>query len=107
MLTPEQKAHYESVRQIAQDEMDACDREIATELGRIKKRLLELQEDKKAIKQVLDGASARLGLELSPPLREINLSDFKKPVESQLFTSDAKKPAESQLFNSEASVRLK
>jgi hypothetical protein len=107
VLTPEQKAHYESVRQIAQDEMDACDREIATELGRIKKRLLELQDDKKAIKQVLDGASARLGLEPSPPLREINLSDFKKPVESHPFNSDLKRTAESQLFNSEATVRLK
>ena len=91
MLTAEQKAHYESVRQIAQDEMDACDREIALELGRIKARLLELQEDKKAVKQVFDGASARLGLELSPPLREINLADLRKPVESQLFSADAKK----------------
>ena len=93
MLTAEQKAHYERVRQIAQDEMDACDREIALELGRIKTRLLELQEDKKAVKQVFDGASARLGLELSPPLREINLADLRKPVESQLFSADAKKSA--------------
>lgn len=90
MLTEEQKAHYESVRQIAQEEMAACDREIALELSRIKKRLLELQEDKKAVKLVFDGASARLGLELSPPLREINLSDLKKPVESQLFGAEAK-----------------
>ena len=91
MLTAEQKAHYESVRRIAQEEMDACDRETALELGRIKKRLLELQEDKKAVKQVFDGASARLGLDLSPPLREINLTDLRKPVESQLFNAEAKK----------------
>ena len=91
MLTAEQKAHYESVRQIAQEEMDACDHETALELGRIKKRLLELQEDKKAVKQVFDGASARLGLDLSPPLREINLTDLRKPVESQLFNAEAKK----------------
>ena len=78
-----------------------------TELNRIKKRLLELQEDKKAVKLVFDGASARLGLELSPPLREINLADFKKPAESPHFNSDLIKPVESQLFNSEASARLK
>ena len=107
MLTAEQRAHYESVRQIAQEEMDACDREIATELSRIKKRLLELQEDKKAVKLVFDGASARLGLDQSPPLHEINLSDFKRPVESPLFNADVKKPAASQLFNSEVSARLK
>ena len=78
MLTADKKAHYENVRRIAQEEMDACDREIATELGRIKKRLLELQEEKKAVKQIFDGASTRLGLEVSPPLRDINLSDLKK-----------------------------
>jgi len=88
VLTADQKAHYESVRQIAQEEMDAFDREIAMELGRIKKRLLELQEEKKAVKQIFDGASARLGLDLSPPLREINLSDFKKPIEPQLFNAE-------------------
>lgn len=80
MLTEDQKTHYEKVRKMAQDEMDTFDREIATELSRIKKRLLELQDDKKAVKQIFDGASTRLGLEVSSPLREINLSDFKKPV---------------------------
>ena len=91
MLTDDQKAHYEKVRKFAQDEMEAFDREIATELGRIKKRLLELQESKKAVKQIFDGASARLGLDLSPPIREINLSDLKKPVDQSPFASE---PAE-------------
>ena len=89
MLTAEQKTKYQNIRQMAQDEMEAFDREIALELGRIKKRLLELQEEKKAVKQIFDGASVRLGLELSPPLREINLSDLKKPVESQLFRAES------------------
>lgn len=88
MLTADQKSHYEKVRKIAQEEMESFDREIAVELGRIKKRLLELQEEKKAVKQIFDGASTRLGLELSPPLREINLSDLKKPSESQLFNPE-------------------
>jgi hypothetical protein len=81
VLTADQKIHYEKVRRIAQEEMEAFDQEIATELGRIKKRLLELQEDKKAVKQIFDGASTRLGLEVSPPLREITLSDVKKSVD--------------------------
>lgn len=81
MLTDEQKAHYEKVRRIAHDEMDAFDREISTELSRVKKRLLELQEQKKVVKQVFDVVSTRLGLEPSPPLREMNLLDLKKPVE--------------------------
>lgn len=85
MLTADQKAHYEKIRKMAQEEMEAFDRDIAIELGRIKKRLLELQEDKKAVKQIFDGASTRLGLEPSPPLRDINLSDLKKPGEPQRF----------------------
>jgi hypothetical protein len=88
VLTAEQKAHYEKVRKMAQDELESFDRDIAMELGRIKKRLLELQEDKKAVKLIFDGASSRLGLDLSPPLREINLSDLKKPVESPLFNAE-------------------
>jgi hypothetical protein len=89
-MNAEQKTQYQKIRQMAQDEMEAFDREIALELSRIKTRLLELQEDKKAVKQIFDGASARLGLDLSPPLREINLSDLKKPVESQLFRGETR-----------------
>jgi hypothetical protein len=95
VLTDDQKAHYEKVRKFAHEEMEAFDREIATELGRIKKRLLELQESKKAVKQIFDGASARLGLDLSPPLREINLSDLKKPVDPPSFVAE---PAEAARF---------
>lgn len=91
MLTEDQKTHYERVRKFAQEEMEGFDREIAIELGRVKKRLLELQESKKAVKQMFDGASARLGLDLSPPLREINLSDVKKTVDQPSFVAE---PAE-------------
>ena len=89
MLTADQKTHYEKIRKMAQEEMEAFDRDIAIELGRIKKRLLELQEDKKAVKLIFDGASTRLGLELSPPLRDINLSDLKKPLEPQRFVAES------------------
>lgn len=76
MLTPEQKANYEKMRQTALAELEGLDREIAAELSKIKKRLLELQDDKKAVKQILDGASARLGMSSPPALKEINLSDL-------------------------------
>lgn len=81
LLTEDQKTYYESVRRTALEELEALDRSIATELSRIKTRLLEIQEEKKAVKQILDGASIRLGLEVSPPVREINLSDLKRPVD--------------------------
>ena len=97
MLTDDQKAHYERVRKFAQEEMEAFDREIATELGRIKKRLLELQESKKAVKQIFDGASARLGLDLSPAIREINLSDLKKPVDASPFAGESAEAGHARL----------
>ena len=66
------------MRELALGDLEAIDREIASELGKIKKRLLELQEDKKAVKQILDGASARLGLPPSPPLKDVRLADLSR-----------------------------
>jgi hypothetical protein len=61
VLSDEQRSKYEQIRQTALADLAAIDREIETELASIKKRLLALQEDKKAVKQVLEGACARLG----------------------------------------------
>ena len=96
MLTDDQKAHYEQVRKFAHQEMEDFDREIAAELGRVRKRLLELQESKKAVKLVFDGASTRLGLDLSPPLREINLSDLRKSVDPPSFVVEPTEAAHSR-----------
>ena len=78
MLSPEQKEQYESIRRTALADLETIDDEIASELARVKKRLLELQEDKKAVKQVLDGATARLGMTPVPPLKELNLGDLSR-----------------------------
>jgi hypothetical protein len=61
VLSDEQRSKYEQIRQTALADLAVIDREIETELASIKKRLLALQEDKKAVKQVLEGACARLG----------------------------------------------
>lgn len=82
MLTPEQKITYEHMRQTAMSELEALDQDIAAELSRTKKQLLELQDAKKALKQIVDGASARLGLNASAPLKELNLADLKHVAEA-------------------------
>jgi hypothetical protein len=90
VLTTEQKTNYENIRKTALAELEVLDREIATELTKIKKRLLELQDDKKAVKQILDGASARLGYGSSAPFKEITLSDLSRltdPSESTASSS--------------------
>ena len=92
MLTPEQKMTYEHMRQTAMSELEALDQDIAAELSRTKKRLLELQDAKKALKQIFDGASARLGLNVSAPLKELNLGDLKHVAEAA-SDSPATRPA--------------
>ena len=87
MLTNEQKTNYENIRNTALAELEALDREIAAELTKVRKRLLDLQEDKKSVKQILDGASARLGLGSSAPFKEISLADLSRLTEPSEVTA--------------------
>lgn len=81
MLSLEQKAKYEQIRQTAIAELEHIDREIEAELAAVKKRLLELQEDKKSVKQILDGASTRLGMSSAVVVKDLNLTDLNRHAE--------------------------
>ena len=76
MLTEEQKQKFELARQMAKDELDQLDKEIGAELARAKERLVEIQQAKKAVKQIYDGACARMGVKSEIELREVNLSQL-------------------------------
>ena len=78
MLSEEQKIRYEQTRQMAKTELDQIDKEIETELTRVKEKLLELQQAKKAIKQIYDGACARLGIKSSVEMKDINLAELNR-----------------------------
>lgn len=80
MLTQDQKAKYEQIRQTALSELQSLDRDIETELASVKKRLLELQEGKKSVKLILDGASARLGT-ASVAIKDLNLTELSRQAE--------------------------
>ena len=80
MLTQDQKAKYEQIRQTALSELQSLDRDIETELASVKKRLLELQEGKKSVKLILDGASARLGTS-SVAIKDLNLTELSRQAE--------------------------
>lgn len=62
MLTEEQKRKYEETLVMAQEEMDQLDRELAAEIARSKERIRELQEAKRAVRLIYEGACVRLGL---------------------------------------------
>ena len=76
MLTQDQRAKYEQIRQTAIAELQEIDREIESELAAVKKRLLDLQEAKKAVNQIIDGASARLGTSAGITVKDLNLADL-------------------------------
>jgi len=78
MLTAEQRKKYEQTRQMAKEELEALDREISEELAKVKDRLLELQQAKKAVKQIYDGACARIGVKSVLEVSDLNLTDLVK-----------------------------
>jgi hypothetical protein len=81
VLTTEQRNKYEQIRQTALSEIQVIDREIETELTSVKKRLLELQDAKKSVALILDGASARLGTTSGLTVKDLNLSELTRQAE--------------------------
>lgn len=79
MLTEQQKERYEATRQMAQEELKELDKEISAELAKVKDKLLELQQAKKAVKQIYDGACARMGVKSQMEVTDLNLADLVKP----------------------------
>jgi hypothetical protein len=79
MMTEQQRQKFELARQMAKDELEQIDREINGELAQIKERLLELQRAKKAVKQIYDGACARIGTRSMIEMKDFNLADLVRP----------------------------
>jgi hypothetical protein len=80
MLTELQRQKFDTARQMAKEELDQLDREINAELARVKERLLELQQAKKAVKQIYDGACARMGIKSVIEMKDFNITDLVKPA---------------------------
>ncbi len=78
MLTDQQKQKYELTRQMAKEELEQLDKEISAELAKVKEKLLELQQAKKAVKQIYDGACARMGVKSALEVTDLNLTDLVK-----------------------------
>ena len=61
-LTPEQRASYENMLAVTRQEIGELDQQIEEELAKVKERLAELQNTKKASRQIYDGICLRLGI---------------------------------------------
>ena len=61
-LTEQQQKFYENILGVSKQEMEDLDRMIEEELAKVKDRLAELQNAKKASRQMYDAACMRLGV---------------------------------------------
>ena len=61
-LNENQRKFYENIHSTTRQEMEELDRMIEEELAKVKDRLAELQNAKKASRQMYDAACLRLGI---------------------------------------------
>ena len=61
-LTEQQRKFYESTLAATRQEIDDLDRMIEEELAKVKDRLAELQDAKRASREMYDAACIRLGI---------------------------------------------
>jgi ElaB/YqjD/DUF883 family membrane-anchored ribosome-binding protein len=61
-LNDQQRKFYENTLEVTKQEMEELDRQIEEELAKVKDRLAELQNAKKASRQMYDAACMRLGI---------------------------------------------
>jgi sortase (surface protein transpeptidase) len=61
-LTDQQKKFYENTLAVTKQELTELDRLIEAELAKVKERLAELQNAKKAARQMYDAACLRLSI---------------------------------------------
>ena len=62
MLNDEQRKFYENTLLVTKQEIAEFDRQIEAELAKVKERLADLQNAKKAARQMYDAACLRLGV---------------------------------------------
>jgi len=61
-LSDQQRSFYENALRVAKEEISELDAQIEEELAKVKDRLAELQNAKKAARQMYDAACLRLGV---------------------------------------------
>lgn len=61
-LNEQQRSFYENTLTVTRDEIEDLDRQIEEELAKVKDRLAELQNAKKAARAMYDAACMRLGV---------------------------------------------
>jgi uncharacterized protein YoxC len=63
-LNKEQEDLYKKTMEEVKHQLDGIDAQVEKELLKVRERLAELQESKKSLKMIFDGAAKLLGLEV-------------------------------------------
>jgi hypothetical protein len=74
-LTEQQRKFYENILSVTRQEIEELDLSIEEELAKVKDRLAELQNAKKASRQTYDAACMRLGVP-----NDLEASDDESPL---------------------------
>ncbi len=77
-MTSEQKTRYETMRQMAKDELDHLDKQLSEEVIRAKQRIEELQKTKRVVKQIYDDTCNLLGIKSVVEMQDYALGDMEK-----------------------------
>ncbi len=72
-MTNDQKSRYETMKQMAKEELDHLDRELSEEVIRAKQRIEELQKAKRVVKQIYDNACTLLGVKSVIEMKDYGL----------------------------------
>jgi hypothetical protein len=75
MFTEEQKRKYEAARQMAKEEIERFDKELAEEVMRAKQKIEELQQAKKAMKQIHDAVCTLLGVKSVIEMKDYRIGE--------------------------------
>jgi len=78
MLTDDQKRRYEAMRQMAREELERVDKDLAEEVIRARQRIEELKLAKKAIMQIHEGACNLLGVKSLIEVKDYGLADIER-----------------------------
>ncbi len=77
-MTSEQKTRYETMKQMAKEELDHLDKELSEEVIRAKLRIEELQKSKRAVKQIYDNVCTLLGVKSVIEMKDYGLGEVEK-----------------------------
>jgi FtsZ-binding cell division protein ZapB len=75
-MTIDHNTRYETMKKMAMEELERLDKELSEEVIRAKRKIEELQKEKKVVKQIYDDACSLLGVKSIVEIKDYGLGDI-------------------------------